>query len=122
MLRAFGAHEIDLCLSVFIRGSNLVTAILKPTTRQQVVDAVSQADADVMPVETVGQGRKRGLGRPVQAARQLDLSGLSGITDYEPSELVLTCLAGTPLAEIERALAAKNQQLAFEPPGLGPLY
>jgi glycolate oxidase FAD binding subunit len=121
-LRAFGAREIDLCLSVFICGSNSVTAILKPATPEQVTEAVAQAVADETPLEIVGQGTKRGLGRPVQAARQLDLSGLSGITSYEPSELVLTCLAGTPLAAIERALAEKNQQLAFEPPDLAPLY
>jgi glycolate oxidase FAD binding subunit len=122
MLRAFGARETDLCLSVFICGSNPVTAILKPTTPEQVAEAAAQAVADETPLEIVGQCTKRRLGRPVQAARLLDLSGLADITAYEPNELVLTCLAGTPLAEIERALAEKNQQLAFEPPDLAPLY
>jgi glycolate oxidase FAD binding subunit len=73
-------------------------------------------------LEIVGQGTKRGLGRPVQAAQQLDLSGLGGITLYEPNELVLTCGAGTPLAAIEAALKENNQQLAFEPPDLAPIY
>ena len=69
----------------------------------------------------VGGGSKRALGRPVQAAHTLDLSRLSGIRDYAPSELVLTAGAATPLAEIERALAKHNQMLAFEPPGWGGL-
>jgi glycolate oxidase FAD binding subunit len=99
-----------------------VRADLKPTTIEQIVDAVRGALADEQPLEIVGRGTKRGLGRPIQAGATLDLSGLSGILSYEPAELILTCLAGTPLAEIESALTAKSQQLAFEPGDLGPLY
>src|SRR5215468_1512604 len=95
---------------------------LKPTTAAEVVEAVAQAVAAEAPLEILGQGTKRGLGRPVQAAHQLDLSGLGGITLYEPSELVLTCGAGTPLTVIEAALKESNQQLAFEPADLSPLY
>jgi glycolate oxidase FAD binding subunit len=99
-----------------------VRADLKPTTIEQIVDAVRGALADQQPLEIVGCGTKRALGRPIQAGATLDLSRLSGIVAYEPAELILTCLAGTPLAEIESALAAKNQQLAFEPGDWGPLY
>src|SRR6185295_8197228 len=95
---------------------------LKPATPAEGVDAVAQAVADETPLEIVGQGSKRDLGRPVQAAQQLDLSGLSGITLYEPNELVLTCGAGTPLAAIEAALKDNNQQLAFEPADLSRFY
>lgn len=49
----------------------------------------------------------------------LDTRGHSGITAYEPTELVITARCGTPLAEIEAALAEKNQFLAFEPPHFG---
>ena len=49
----------------------------------------------------------------------LDTCGHSGITAYEPTELVITARCGTPLAEIEAALAAENQCLAFEPPHYG---
>ena len=52
----------------------------------------------------------------MQTPRTLDLSRLSGIRDYQPSELVLTAGAATPLAEIEEALAQNRQMLAFEPP------
>lgn len=49
----------------------------------------------------------------------LDTRGHSGITAYEPTELVITARCGTPLTEIEAALAAENQCLAFEPPHFG---
>ncbi|HEX5453652.1 MAG TPA: glycolate oxidase subunit GlcE [Stellaceae bacterium] len=87
-----------------------------PSELDDLRDAVAAALAAAEPLEIVGGGSKRGLGRPMQTAHTLDLSELSGIRDYMPSELVLTAGAGTPLAEIERALAAENQMLAFEPP------
>ena len=65
--------------------------------------------------EIVGHGSKRAIGRPAQTDLTLDLSALSGVTLYEPEELVLSAKAGTPLAEIEALVAAKGQQLAFEP-------
>ena len=95
---------------------------IKPANIDQIVDAVRGALAEQQPLEIVGRGTKRNLGRPIQAGATLDLSALSGIVTYEPAELILTCLAGTQLAEIEAALAAKNQQLAFEPGDWGPLY
>jgi glycolate oxidase FAD binding subunit len=53
------------------------------------------------------------------AAGVLDLRPYSGIVDYEPSELVITARCGTPLSEIETALANRGQFLAFEPPAFG---
>src|SRR5690625_3120449 len=50
----------------------------------------------------------------------LSLSAYQGITNYQPSELVLTARAGTPLAEIEATLAQHGQMLGFEPPRFGP--
>ena len=69
-----------------------------------------------------GQGTKRAIGRPSQTDVTLDLSGLTGVTLYEPAELVLSARAGTPLAEIEALLAKNNQQLGFEPMDYGPLF
>jgi glycolate oxidase FAD binding subunit len=91
-------------------------ARLSPGDIDDLRDAVAAALAAAEPLEVVGGGSKRGLGRPMQTAHTLDLSRLSGIVDYAPSELVLTAGAGTPLAEIEHALAAEGQMLAFEPP------
>jgi glycolate oxidase FAD binding subunit len=87
-----------------------------PVDIGQLRDAVATALAAEEPVELVGGGSKRGLGRPLQTPHMLDLSGLSGIREYEPSELTLTAGAATPLAEIDRALAERGQMLAFEPP------
>src|SRR5436305_2539773 len=88
-----------------------------PADINELREAVAEALAAEQPVEVVGGGSKRPLGRPVQSAHTLDLSRLSGIRDYAPSELVLTAGAATPLAEIERVLAEQGQMLAFEPPG-----
>jgi glycolate oxidase FAD binding subunit len=89
---------------------------LSPADLTELRDQIADALAAEEPLELVGGGSKRGLGRPVQAAHQLDLTRLSGIRDYQPSELVLTAGAGTPLGEIEPALEEAGQMLAFEPP------
>ncbi len=95
---------------------------LKPETAEQLRDAVAWASGEEEPLEVVGLGSKRAYGRPMQTAHTLDLSGLSGITLYEPDELVLSARAGTPLAEVRHELAEHGQHLAFEPPDLAPLY
>jgi glycolate oxidase FAD binding subunit len=76
--------------------------------------------ADSRPLEPIGLGSKRAIGRPVEA-EPLDLSLLTGVVDYRAAELVLTASAATPLAEIETLLAENGQRLAFEPPDLSPL-
>jgi glycolate oxidase FAD binding subunit len=93
-----------------------------PITSEEVLSAVQWALSQEEPLEILGHGSKRGIGRPVQAAHALDLSGLSGVTLYEPEELILSAKAGTPLAEIEKLLAENRQQLAFEPMDYGPLF
>jgi glycolate oxidase FAD binding subunit len=96
--------------------------IFSPTSDAEVLSAVQWAVAEEQPLELVGQGSKRGIGHPVEAGHRLDLSGLSGVTLYEPDELVLSAKVGTPLAEIGRLLAAQGQRLAFEPIDYGPLF
>jgi glycolate oxidase FAD binding subunit len=88
---------------------------LKPQDAADVEQAVRSALADGKTLEVVGRGSKRMIGRAAQWDATLDLSGLSGITLYEPEELVLSAKAGTPLAEIEALVAASKQELAFEP-------
>jgi len=94
---------------------------LKPRDAKEVEEAVRWALGDDKSLEIVGQGSKRRIGRPSQTDITLDLSGLSGVTLYEPDELVLSAKAGTPLAEIEALLDKNSQQLAFEPMDYGPV-
>jgi glycolate oxidase FAD binding subunit len=92
---------------------------LKPGDVKEVEEAVRWAIAGGKALEVVGRGTKRAIGRAAQWDATLDLSGLSGITLYEPEELVLSAKAGTPLAEIEARVAASKQELAFEPMDYG---
>jgi len=63
-----------------------------------------------------GRGTKPPLSTPPEGAVALDVSGLSGIVEYEPGEFTFTALAGTPIAEIAAALAEHGQFLPFDPP------
>jgi glycolate oxidase FAD binding subunit len=74
------------------------------------------------PLAIEGNGTKHALLRPVQAARTLSTRALTGITLYKPTELVLSARAGTPLPEIEAALAERGQMLAPEPPDLAAFF
>ena len=69
----------------------------------------------------MGNGSKLGMLRPVQAARSLSTRNLTGITLYSPQELVISARAGTPLSEIEAALAGHGQHVIAEPPDFGAL-
>ena len=95
---------------------------MRPADEAGVIEAVRWAIGNEAPIEIVGQGSKRGLGRPTQTRATLDLSHLTGITLYEPEELVLTARAGTPIGEIEALLAKNGQEMQFEPMDYGPLH
>ena len=82
---------------------------------QRLLDRVAAARSDKSPLDIRGGGTKSFYANPPRGAL-LDTRELTGITSYEPSELVVTVLAGTPLAELESALAACGQCLPFEPP------
>ena len=99
-----------------------MTDLLKPRDAAEVEAAVQWALGENKTLEIVGQGSKRAIGRAAQWDLSLDLSDLSGVTLYEPDELVLSAKAGTPMAEIETLLAANNQELAFEPIDYGPVF
>src|SRR5690349_13300397 len=94
---------------------------LRPHDAKQVEEAISWALAQGKTLELIGNGSKRAIGRAAQWDATLDLSALSGVTLYEPEELVLSAKAGTPLHEIEGLVAEKRQELAFEPMDYGPL-
>ncbi len=99
-----------------------MSTLLKPETADAVLQAIAWAAAEEKPLEVRGRGSKSGIGRPVQAEATLDLSALTGITLYEPDELVLSARAGTPIAEIEALLLENNQQLEFEPMDYGLIH
>ena len=99
-----------------------MSTILKPETADGVLETIAWAAAEEKPLEVRGRGSKAGIGRPVQAEYTLDLSALSGVTLYEPDELVLSARAGTPVAEIETLLSDNNQQLDFEPMDYGLIH
>jgi glycolate oxidase FAD binding subunit len=99
-----------------------VAPSIEPRDENELRDAVADAVANHHTLAVEGRGSKPGLGRPVAADRRLSLARLSGITYYQPHELVLEAWAGTALGEIEARLAENDQHLAFEPPDLGPLY
>ncbi len=82
-------------------------------------ERVREAMASGSPLAIQGGGSKSFYGRPALGAA-LEVTGHRGIVEYEPTELVITARAGTPLASVEAALAEQGQMLGFEPPHFGP--
>jgi glycolate oxidase FAD binding subunit len=85
---------------------------------QSLVSRVQAARADKAPLNICGGSTKTFYGQPPRG-EPLAMTGLAGISSYEPSELVVTARAGTPLAELEATLAEQGQCLPFEPPRFG---
>jgi glycolate oxidase FAD binding subunit len=86
---------------------------------QQITERIRAAAADGTALRIRGGGSKDFYGQSLQG-EVLDTRPLNGIVSYEPTELVVTVRAGTPLAELEAALDEKGQYLPFEPPHFGP--
>jgi glycolate oxidase FAD binding subunit len=93
---------------------------------------VSEAPADELEAAEIVRGANSGLdlagagtrtfGRPAEAAARLSTARLNGVVFHEPAEMVLRARAGTPVSEVEAALAAHNQMLPFEPMDPRVLY
>jgi glycolate oxidase FAD binding subunit len=86
----------------------------------ELVEQVRAAASAGRVLRIVGGDSKDFLGRATRDGEVLDVGAHRGIVSYEPEELVLTARAGTPLVEIEAALAERGQMLPFEPPHYGP--
>ena len=99
-----------------------MSTMIAPADEAGIIAAVQAARAAREPLAIEGQGSKRGMLRPVQAARSLSTRGLTGVTLYRPAELIISARAGTPLAEIEATLAEKGQQLIAESPYLNGVF
>lgn len=93
----------------------------RPGSERELQRLIAEAARAEMPVEIMGAGTKRAIGRPVNSGLAISTASLAGVTLYEPTELVMGARAGTPLADIEQRLADKGQMLAFEPIDLGPV-
>jgi len=85
---------------------------------QQLLQRVIQARDAKTPLVIKGGGTKAFYGNSSEG-ESLDISGHTGIVEYEPKELVITVRAGTLLQEVNAALAAHGQMLPFEPPSFG---
>ncbi len=85
---------------------------------QDLQAAVLQAAADATPLCIIGNNNKAFYGRAVDGT-PLVVAKHQGVVSYEPTELVITARAGTPLREIEATLATSGQRLGFEPPYFG---
>lgn len=86
-----------------------------PTTEAQACAVVKSVIDSRVPLTLRGGGTRAGLGRPAQAESTLSSAGLTGITLYEPAEMVIAARAGTPLALVQETLAERGQMLPFEP-------
>jgi glycolate oxidase FAD binding subunit len=86
---------------------------------QALQERVRAAAAEKAPLMVTGGGSKSFYGNEARGDA-FDVRAVSGIVDYEPTELVVTVRGGTPLAELEARLAERNQMLPFEPPHFGP--
>ena len=91
----------------------------RDTALDVLIEQVQAARASKTALNICGGNTKAFYGEAPKG-QPLDLRGLRGISSYEPSELVVTVRAGTPLAELEAALAEQGQCLPFEPPRYGP--
>ena len=89
-----------------------------PPELQNIIERIRSAAQDATPLRIRGGGSKDFYGGAL-TGEPLDMSGYAGVSSYEPSELVVTVRAGTPLAELEALLARQGQCLPFEPPHFG---
>ncbi|MCZ6525196.1 MAG: FAD-binding protein [Gammaproteobacteria bacterium] len=93
-----------------------------PVSVQQIEELLKWTLSENKTLTVKGRGGKTGFGHLMETDCTISLEKLSGILNYDPAELVMQALPGTPLDEIEAALSANNQHLAFEPMRLGQLY
>jgi len=90
-----------------------------PQNEKEVSNYIKKNYKSGTPIELIGSGSKRKMGRMLQCGATLSLSKLNGIIEYFPEELYIKVKSGTPIKEIEEELKKNNQQLAFEPLDFG---
>ena len=90
-----------------------------PQNEHEVATLIRKFYKSNIPIELIGSGSKRKIGKTLQCAKTLNLSKLNGIIEYLPEELYIKVKAGTSIKAIEQELKKNNQQLAFEPIDFG---
>jgi glycolate oxidase FAD binding subunit len=94
---------------------------LNPQSAEELADMVRDCASRKAAIAVQGNATKRGIGHRVDAT-PLSVAGMSGITSYDPEEMVISLEAGTPLADVIKALDGRMQMLGFEPSGLETLW
>ena len=90
-----------------------------PQNEKEVSSFIKKFYKSNIPIELVGSGSKKKIGKPLQCGNTLNLSKLNGIIEYLPEELYIKVKANTPIKQIEEVLKKNKQQLAFEPIDFG---
>ena len=96
-------------------------SIKYPQNEKEVSSFIKKFYKSNIPIELIGSGSKKKIGKSIQCAKTLNFSKLSGIIEYLPEELYIKVKAGTSIKHIEEELKKNNQQLAFEPIDFGIL-
>ena len=97
-------------------------SVVYPENEKDVSDFIKQSYKSNIPIEIIGSGSKKNIGKPLQCAKILNLSKLSGIIKYLPEELYIRVKACTPIKYIEDELKKNKQILAFEPIDFGYIF
>lgn len=92
-----------------------------PRDEQDASTIIREASEKGTLLSVSGRGTKAEMGRPNQTDASISSAAMSGVTLYEPAEMVIAAHSGTPVSEVVRTLAAKGQQLPFEPMDYRPL-
>lgn len=92
-----------------------------PRDEQDACEIIREASEKGTLLSLSGQNTKAEMGRPNQTDASISSAALTGITLYEPAEMVIAAKSGTPLSEVVRTLAEKGQELPFEPMDYRPL-
>ena len=93
-----------------------------PQNEKEVSNFIKKFYKSGIPIELIGSGSKRKIGKPLQCAKTLSLAKLDGIIEYLPEELYIKVKACTSIKQIEEELKKNKQQLAFEPIDFGYLF
>jgi glycolate oxidase FAD binding subunit len=96
--------------------------IIYPATEKEVSESIKKYYKSNIPIELIGSGSKKNIGKSLQCGKILNLSKLSGIVEYLAEELYIRVKACTPIKEIEDELKKNKQMLGFEPINFGYLF